>query len=300
MKVGLIGIDSIKEEKKIEIIHQSLKKNLFAIFSPHIEEVHIFAKKYDMDVYSSVNELLHDADAIYFANSLKPNLDFAIQALKKSCHVFIENIYELSMEEIKQLYKLAFEAGALLIIKETILFTPEFKIISEEIHETKIVELDYHFNRILRKQDYFHEVSEAVRAVSACIQSRIKKVNTTTVRIEQNLISFILIFLEFDNGAMAKIKFNNVSQRNDKKMDIFETSDFMEINFIKHNAYKHSYKNGHINNSELKLPQFDALQSEFKNFLSQSKNIKTINISESPEILQDIQATLQIMQKIYN
>ena len=300
MKIGLIGINSIKEEGKLELIQNTLKDNLFALFSPHFDDMHIFAKKYNMKVYSSANNLFMDVDAIYFANSLKPNIDFAIQSLKNSCHLFIENISELSIEEIKQLYKLAFEARVQLVIKETILFTPEFKLIAEEITAFKIIEIEYLFNHFLRKQNYFYETYEAVRVVSACIQSGIKKITTTPVEIEPNLLSFVFILLEFDNGSVAKIKLNNLAQENDKKIEIYETSDFFEINFTKHYAYRNTFIKGHTERKELKLGQIDAFNLEIENFIHQSKKIKTLNISESPQILEDIKATQLIIQKIYN
>ncbi|HSH50297.1 MAG TPA: Gfo/Idh/MocA family oxidoreductase [Bacteroidales bacterium] len=300
MKIGLIGVNSIKEEVKFEFIQQTLKNNLFALFSPHFDDMHIFARRYNINVYSTANNLFMDVDAIYFANSLKPNIDFAIQALKNSCHLFIEDISELMIEEIKQLYKLAFEARVRLVVKETILFTPEFKFISEKISTSKIVELEYLFNRLLRKQDYFYETYEAVRVVSACIRSGIKKINTTPVEIEPNLLSLVFILLEFDNGAIAKIKLNNLAQENDKKIEIYETGNFFEINFTKHYAYKNSFIKGHTERKKLKLVKIDAFKSEIENFIHQSKKIKSINISESPQIIEDIKATQLIIQKIYN
>lgn len=298
MKIGLLGINSINEEKKFEIIQQTVKNNLTAIFSPHFEDMHIFAKKYNINVYSSANTLFMDVDAIYFANSLKPNIEFAIQALKNSCHLFIENISELSIDEIKQLYKLAFEAGVRITLKETILYTPEIKLITKEVTESKIIEMDYLFNQVLRKQDYFYEVFEAVRVVSVCSQSGIKKINITPVKIEQNILSFLLIFLELDNGSVAKIKFNHLSQECDKKIEIYELNDFLEVNFNKHFAYKHSFIKGHTERNELNLLQTDPFQEEIKNFISPTKNSKDYNISESPEIIEDIKFTQLIIQKI--
>ncbi|MEE4198828.1 MAG: Gfo/Idh/MocA family oxidoreductase [Bacteroidales bacterium] len=299
MKIGLIGINSIEEEKKFELIQQTLKKNLYALFSPHFEDMHIFAKKYNIKVYSSANNLFSDVDAIYFARSLKPNLDFAVHALKRSCHLFMEDISELSTDELKYLYKLAFEAGVLLIIKGTILFSPEFRLISKEISCAKIVELDYFYNRILRKKEFFYEVFEAVRAISALIQSGIKRINTTPIKIDQNLISFVIILLEFDNGAIAKIKINNLTQENGKKIEVYETSDYFETDLNKQSVYKNSYIKGHAERKELEVPKEDPFALEIKDFIVQTKNVKNHYISESPEMIQKIQATQSILQKIY-
>ncbi len=300
MKIGLIGINSSKEEKSFESIQQSLKSNILGIFSPNTEEMHAFAQKYDIKKYPSATTLFQDVDAVYFANSLKPNVDFAIHAIKNSCHLFIENIFDLSTEEVKQLFKLAFEAEVQIAIKQTILYTPEFKLIKKELQQTKYVEMDCSFNQILRKKDYFFEIFEAVRFVSACINSGIKKINTTPVKIDETIFSFVFIFLEFDNGSIAKIKLNNLSQENEKQIRIYEVHDFYEINLNKHFVYKHTFSKGHTERRELGLFHSNPFESEISSFIHYSEDIKSLNISESPEIIQDIQATQSIINKIYS
>ncbi len=110
MKIGIIGINSSIEESKVEQLKNSLGDHLYGIFSHHREEILPLSKRFDLDLFSSAHLLFESVDAIYFANSLKPNIEFAINALKNSCHLFIEDISELSLEEIKQFYKLAVEA----------------------------------------------------------------------------------------------------------------------------------------------------------------------------------------------
>ena len=93
MKIGLIGINSVKEEDHFAKIYNTLDKQLHGFFSPHSEEILPISQNYKVKLYYSANELFEKVDAIYFASSLKPNYDFAIDALKKSCHLFIEDIY---------------------------------------------------------------------------------------------------------------------------------------------------------------------------------------------------------------
>lgn len=299
MKIGLIGINSVKEEKHFEIIQKALKNNLFGIFSPHTEEIHALSKKNNIKMYPSATALLKDVDAIYFANSIKPNINFAINALKNSCHVFIENFSDISLDEIKQLYKLSSEARVQLQIKQTILFTPEYKLIKKELSNPKFVEINYMFNKILRQQDYFYEIFNAIGFISSSINSGIKKINITPVKIDENILSFAFIYLEFDNGSIAKIKLNNLSEENEKIARIYQTSDFIEIDFNNHFVCKHTLIKGHTERRELGIFYSDPFESEIKSFIDQSKNIKSLNISESPEILQDIQATQTILNKLY-
>ncbi|MFO7827342.1 MAG: Gfo/Idh/MocA family oxidoreductase [Bacteroidales bacterium] len=299
MKIGLIGINSVQEEKHFATIQQVLKNNLFGIFSPHTEEVHALSKKYNISLYPSATALCQDVDAVYFANPLKPNINFAINALKNSCHVFIENFSDLSLDEIKQLYKLSFEARVLLQIKQTILFTPEFKLIKKELTNPKFVEIDYFFSKILRQQDYFYQIFNAIGIITSSINSGIKKVNITPVRIDENILSFAFVYIEFDNGSIAKIKINNLSQDDEKLVKVYQVNDFIEVDFKKHFVCKHSLVKGHTERRELGIFYSDPFESEIKSFIHQSKNIKSLNISESPEVLQDIQAAQAIINKFY-
>lgn len=152
MKVGLIGINSLQEEEHFLKIKNALQNNLHSIYAHNLEEITPISKKHNILTAYSTGELFEKVDAIYFANSLKINLDFAINALKASCHLFIEDISELTFDEIKQLYKLAFEARTKIQIKLTKSFAPEYIEVKDFIENPQLIEINKSFPSFLRKK----------------------------------------------------------------------------------------------------------------------------------------------------
>lgn len=297
MKIGLIGINKLNQEKHFKSIYQSLDKNLKGIFSPS-EDILPICSSYYIKLYQSTNELFENTDAIYFAGSLKPNVDFAINALKNSCHLFIEDISEITVQEIKKLYKVASEANVTIQLKLTKSFSQEYLQASDYLSNTKLIDFNTNFSKRLRQDDYFSEILNNIYIANKEIQSGIKKISSLTLPIDNNHFSLIHIRLDFDNGAIVNMKFNNISNEDENIMIFHNKENAVDINFSKHFTTIYKIENGQVIREELIISTEAALDSEIKNFIYSCKNTKNQNISESPEELKKIQATHEIIERI--
>jgi hypothetical protein len=297
MKIGLIGINSLHQEEHFKSVHQSLKKNLHGVFS-HSQEILPICSAYGVKLYQSTNKLFEDVKAVYFAYSIKPNYDFAINALKNSCHLFIEDVSELSMQEIKQLYKVAFEANVTIQLKLTKSFSPEYIQASDYISDPKLIDINTNFSKRLRQNDYFPEILNNIHVASNEIQSGIKKIYSLALPIDNNHFSLVHIRLDFDNGAIVNMKFNNISSEDENVIFFHNKENAVEINFIKHFTTVHKFEDGQVTREELALSKETALNSEIKNFINSCQDTENQNISESPAELKMIQATREIIEQL--
>lgn len=297
MKIGLIGINSLQQEEHFKIIHQALAKNLHGIFS-HSEEVIPISANYNIKLYRSSNELFEKVDAVYFANSVKPNFDFAINALKKSCHLFIENISMLTIEEVRQLYKVAFEARTKIQLKLTKSFTPEFIEVKNYISNPKLIEISNSFSKLLRLDDYFSEILNNLFFANYNIQSAIKKVSPLALPLDNSHFSLVHIRLDYDNGAVVNMKFNNISKENESTVTFYKKDEITSIDFIKHFAIKHKIAEGQVTRQEFYIANETAFNTEMVNFINSCKDIELQNVSEHPTELKIIQATQEIKDKL--
>ena len=295
MKIGLIGINSLKDEDRFLLIKNALKKNLYGIFAPHSEDVIPISKSYKIKNFPSANEMFDKVNAVYFANSLKLNYDFAIAALKKSCNLFIEDISTLNIEEIKQLYKVAFEGRTKIHIKHTKSFSPEYIELTDYIDNPKLIELNTNFTVLLRKRDYFAELFNNLYFADIIIKSTIKKISTTALPVDTNHYSLIHSRTDYDNGATVNIKFNNLSSIDDNNVTIHQKNEILEINFTNHYAITHKIENGKILRTEYNIQNKNAFHNEITYFINSCNDSDSQNISESPAVLKTIQNTHLIM-----
>lgn len=297
MKIGLIGINNLNQEEQFKLIHETLHKNLYGIFS-HSEEILPISSNYNIKLFQSTNELFEKVDAVYFANSLKPNFDFAINALKKSCHLFIEDVSMLNFDEVKLLYKVAFEASKKIQLKLTKSFSPEYIEVKDYLSEPKFIEINNNFSKFLRYDDYFSEILNNLYFANQSINSGVKKFSSLALPIDNNHFSLVNVRLDYDNGAIVNMKFNNIANEDESSVTFHEKDRMVHINFGKHSATAHKFVEGQITRQEFNIPNKTAFSIEIINFINTCKNPDIQNISESPTVLKIVELTHNIKERL--
>jgi len=298
MKIGLIGIDTMEDAKKFENIHAALHKNLYGIFSPKSNEILPISKNFKLELFHSVNDLVEKVDSVYFAKSLKQNLDFAIQALKGSCHLFIEDISMLTMDEIKLLYKLAFEAHTKIQLKVTKSFSPEFLEVRDFIQEPKLIEITRKTSLGFRIDEYFNELMNYLYIASQHINSGVKKLTTLALPLMAAHYSLVYIRADFDNGAVLQIKFDHLADEDEESINFYQKEQIVQVDLLKQFANKQKFDRGHIVRTEYTIKEKKAYHTEMLNFIKSIQSIDIQNISESPSILRIIQNVQSIQEKL--
>ena len=297
MKIGLIGINSLNQEEHFKTIRQALHKNLYGMFS-HSDDTLPISSNYNVKLFKSVSDLFQQTDAVYFANSLKPNYDFALNALKQSCHLFIEDVSELNFEDVKHLYKVAFEARAKVQLKLTKMFTPEYIEVRDYLTTAKLIEINKSFPKLMRFDDYFSEILNNLYFAYKNIHSGVKKFSTLALPIDNNHFSLVHIRLEYDNGAIVNIKFSSIATENDSYLYFHENDRVVYINFNKHYANKLRFIEGQIRRREFTIPKEEAFHIEMHNFINSCQNLDMQNLTESPTMLKLIQLSHEIKEKL--
>lgn len=299
MKIGIIGINSIKDNNRFVSINDALKKDLYGLFSPHSEEVMPICRNFKKKYYSSTNELFEKVDAVYFAGNLKPNFDFALNAIKKSCNLFIEDISALTTEEIKHLFKVALEARTFVQLKLSKSFSSIFLNVKDLIINPKLIEISKNYKSHIRSSDYFVEILNNLNIANHYFRSGIKKVYVLSVPAEAIHFSLVQIRIDYDNGAVLNMKLNNISIQETDNAQFFEADRTTDIDFINYFAILQQLTNGQVSRQEFSKKNDNPLKTELSEFIHSCKNQNLQNISEKPPILKVIQTSQEIMDKLF-
>lgn len=298
MKVGLIGINSLQEEQHFVEIKNALQNNLSAIYSPNPADLIPISRTHNIEMSKSASELFDNVDAVYIANSLKLNYTYAIDALKKSRHLFVDDISELTIDEVKQLYKLAAEGRTTIQLKLSLIFAPEYIEIKESIYQPKLIEINKSYPTFIRQKDYFSEILNLLNFAGKSIKSSIKKIATQALPISNNHFSLISIHISYDNGAILNIKLNNLSDEEETVATFHENDRIIQIDFHKHYSIKQQFIDGALKRNEYPTNNKSAFHIEMLNFLNSCENPESQSISDSPTELKTIQATYSILEQI--
>lgn len=298
MKIGLFGIDSNVDENYFLQLKGNLNDSLSGIYSHKHNELLPISQKFGIKIYHSTDEIFSDVEIVYFAKSLKSNIEFAIKAIKNSCHLFLEDISNVEMDDLKQLFKVAFEAGINIHIKQTKKFTQEFLELSDYIESPKLVELSINYNKLIRKQEYYNVILENLLYIEEIVNSKIKKISSTAIPIDIAHFSFIHVNIHFDNGSDAFIKINNLTSESAEVHKIYQRNGTLEIDFEKHFAIKHNYYDGQIIRNEFSIENKSALSNELSLFINQCKSEENNYLTESPSILKTIHHTNILFEQL--
>lgn len=299
MKTGIIGINSVKDNDRFTSINDALKKDLHGLFSPHSEEIMPICRNYKKKYYSSTNELFEKVDAIYFASNLKPNYNFALSALKKSCHLFIEDISGLTTEEIKHLFKVAFEARTFIQLKLSKSFSSIFLNVKDLITNPKLIEISKCYKSLIRSSDYFVEILNNLNIANHYFHSGIKKISVVSIPVENIHFSMIHLRVDYDNGAVLNIKLNSISSQESNTAVFYEVDRTFDIDFIKNFAIKQQFVKGQITRQEFSRKKENPLKTELTEFINSCKNFNSKDISEKPQILKVIQTSQEIIDNLF-
>jgi len=150
MKLGIVGsgmivndlLSFIHEIKDIELIHISGTKHSEDKLQ-HIKEKHHFLR-YSTDYQELLND--HNVDTIYVALPNHLHYKYAKQALEHHKHVILEKPFTSTIEEAKELQRLATQHHLFLWEAITNQYLPNYQKIKEllpELGNIKIVECNY-------------------------------------------------------------------------------------------------------------------------------------------------------------
>ncbi len=131
MNIGLIGTGTIAHTHA-EAVKAIPGATLKGSFSRTKEKNLVFASKYGIKAYPSIDEMLNDAgiDIVIICTPSGSHYDTAMQAIKHKKHVIVEKPLEISLDRIDSMTSYAKENG----VKLTCIFQSRF---AEASHELK-------------------------------------------------------------------------------------------------------------------------------------------------------------------
>ena len=111
---GHIGNYHIQQALNIKII------NFVGVFDIVSKQANKIAKKYKIKAFNSIDELLDKCDAVSIASPAQTHYMIAKQALKHSCHLFIEKPITTNVEEAQKIIEIANRLNLLFFVNSEI------------------------------------------------------------------------------------------------------------------------------------------------------------------------------------
>ena len=223
---------------------------------------------------SNYKEVLNDIDAISLVTPTKMHFKIAKFFLENKKHVLIEKPMTETVAQAKKLVDLAKKNKVILQVGHLERFNPVMKRLAKEISDPLFIEVHRLAKFNPRSTDVnviFDLMIHDIDIVTTLIKKNIKNVSAFGKKIITTSTDIANVRLEFSGGSVANLTASRISQKNERKIRVFEKDKYYSVDFMNSNIKKY-IKNSKASKElfsfkEFKYDKTDALKDEINNFI---------------------------------
>ncbi len=157
------------------------------------------------------------------------------KAIKKGKHVFVEKPLANTMDEARQLVKLAQESGVKFQVGHVERFNPAFLAIKDINLNPMFIEV----HRLAQFNPRGTEVSvildlmiHDIDIILSVVKSDVKSISASGVGVMTETPDIANVRIEFDNGCVANLTSSRISMKKMRKMRLFQKDAYIGIDFL--------------------------------------------------------------------
>ncbi len=193
------------------------------------------AGKYHIKRFEDACEFLSQCDAVDIVTPTQYHFEWCEKAIKMGKHVFVEKPFAHTMNEARQLVKLAKESDIKLQVGHVERFNPAFLAV-------KGIPLNPMFIEVHRLAQFNHRGTEVsvildlmihdIDIILSLVKSDVKKISASGVAVMTDTPDIANVRIEFDNGCVANLTSSRISMKKMRKMRIFQKDAYIGIDFL--------------------------------------------------------------------
>ncbi|MFN5633083.1 MAG: Gfo/Idh/MocA family protein [Flavobacteriia bacterium] len=235
LKIGVLGAGHLGK------IHIRLLKELSEVFElvGFVDQSDENAQKvmddYAIPRFNSIQELIEKVDCIDVVTPTFAHFDCAVQALRNSRHVFIEKPVTETVEESRQLIRLAREANVKVQVGHVERFNPAFQAAVPFLTKPMFIET----HRLSQFNPRGTDVSVVLDLmihdldiILSVVKSGIKRISASGVAVVSDTPDITNARIEFDNGCVANLTASRISMKNMRKSRFFQKDAYISVDFL--------------------------------------------------------------------
>lgn len=234
LKIGVFGVGHLgkfhlnnwKEISGVEIV---------GFFDPHDETAKEVAEKYQLPRFLDADALMDTCDAIDVVAPTTYHFEWCERAIKKGKHVFVEKPLANTMEEARQLVKLAAESGIKFQVGHVERFNPAFLAVKDMELNPMFIEV----HRLAQFNPRGTEVSvildlmiHDIDIILSIVKSDVKSISASGVGVMTETPDIANVRIEFHNGCVANLTSSRISMKKMRKIRLFQKDSYIGIDFL--------------------------------------------------------------------
>ncbi|WP_114792320.1 Gfo/Idh/MocA family oxidoreductase [Niabella yanshanensis] len=318
LKIGIVGVGHLGkfhlnnwlEINDVEVV---------GFVDPSDEIAADVIAKYGIKRFFDTDDFLNQCDAIDIVAPTNYHYEWCEKAIKLGKHVFVEKPFAHTMDEARQLVKLAKESNIKLQVGHVERFNPAFLALKGFDLKPMFIEV----HRLAQFNPRGTEVSvildlmiHDIDIILSLVKSDVKKISASGVAVMTDTPDIANVRIEFDNGCVANLTSSRISMKKMRKMRVFQKDAYIGIDFLDKKteiiklkeeqdinvfAFDMATPNGTktIAVANPPVPQINAIKRELEEFKDAINNNTQTVVSEI-DGLKAMDVAHQILAKIGN
>ena len=234
LKVGVFGVGHLgkfhlnnwKEIPDVELV---------GFFDPEDANANAVITKYELKRFDSAEELIDACDAVDIVAPTPAHFDICVAAIRKGKHVFVEKPLANTMEEARELVKLAKEANIKFQVGHVERFNPAFLALKDYSLQPMFIEV----HRLAQFNPRGTDVSvildlmiHDIDIILNLVNSNVNYISANGVAVMSDTPDIANVRIEFDNGCVANLTSSRISMKKMRKMRLFQKDAYIGIDFL--------------------------------------------------------------------
>ena len=308
--LGKFHLNNWKEIDGVEIC---------GFFDPNDDNAAAIENQYQIKRFTSAEELMELADAVDIVAPTLHHFELCEMAIRKGKHVFVEKPLANTMDEARELVKLAKESNLKFQVGHVERFNPAFLALNGYELQPMFIEV----HRLAEFNPRGTDVSVVldlmihdIDIILHLVKSNVSYISANGVAVMSDTPDIANVRIEFDNGCVANLTSSRISLKKMRKIRLFQKDAYIGIDFLDKktevirlnqpddkNDFSFDIETNHgiktIGISNPLIKQSNAIKMELEAFIN-----AIINNTETPVTIIDgfraLEVAHHILEKINN
>jgi len=227
--VGHLGKFHLNNWKEIEGVE------LVGFFDPGEENAKEVIEKYQLTRFDDAEKLMDACDLVDIIAPTTYHFELCKLAITKGKHVFVEKPLANTMDEARELVKLAKEANVKFQVGHVERFNPAFLALKGYTINPMFIEV----HRLAQFNPRGTDVSvildlmiHDIDIILSLVKSNVKSISANGVAVMSDTPDIANVRIEFDNGCVVNLTSSRISMKKMRKMRLFQKDAYIGIDFL--------------------------------------------------------------------